>query len=417
MPRILLFSAIVLISSGLLSAQGQSSPSFFKPENHYIVTERSNWSKYMNGTYTGLTHRETRAIYREKERTEKGTLYSGTFFILEETLHDMLLAARPLDTVIESSFLMDGNGNVVETSHDAYPVYRNFPVIPQGNLKKGDYWEVEGSRVIDPKRDGSYTILPIVVAYTCAGQEQWKGEEVLRIKAQFATRYSTSRRNRNHDPDLLNASGTHEADILVSVTSRNIMLILERLDDTYTYRNGMTIRYRGSTAWFTEIPVTGAGIAVQRALDALHSPDSPGLPESSYPIDEGVSSFKSDTAIFSEQTANGIRLSIRDIKFMPDSDELLPTERARLDELADLLKQAGLSYFLVEGHTADTGRPQGEKELSLRRAVRMIDELVSRGLEARQFMYTGHGGTKPVGDNSTEEGRALNRRVEITILE
>jgi outer membrane protein OmpA-like peptidoglycan-associated protein len=47
----------------------------------------------------------------------------------------------------------------------------------------------------------------------------------------------------------------------------------------------------------------------------------------------------------------------------------------------------------------------------------MVDELVNRGIKASRVIYKGWGGTKPVGDNSNEEGRRLNRRVEITILE
>jgi outer membrane protein OmpA-like peptidoglycan-associated protein len=47
----------------------------------------------------------------------------------------------------------------------------------------------------------------------------------------------------------------------------------------------------------------------------------------------------------------------------------------------------------------------------------MIDELVKRGITAGRFIYKGWGGQKPLADNSTDEGRRLNRRVEITILE
>jgi outer membrane protein OmpA-like peptidoglycan-associated protein len=56
-------------------------------------------------------------------------------------------------------------------------------------------------------------------------------------------------------------------------------------------------------------------------------------------------------------------------------------------------------------------------ELSIERAQRMVEELVRRGISADRFIYKGWGGTRPIGDNSTNDGRALNRRVEITILE
>jgi flagellar motor protein MotB len=46
-----------------------------------------------------------------------------------------------------------------------------------------------------------------------------------------------------------------------------------------------------------------------------------------------------------------------------------------------------------------------------------VDELVSRGIDAERFLYSGMGGLEPVGDNATDEGRMQNRRVEILILE
>jgi outer membrane protein OmpA-like peptidoglycan-associated protein len=113
----------------------------------------------------------------------------------------------------------------------------------------------------------------------------------------------------------------------------------------------------------------------------------------------------------------GVRLTVKDIRFVPDSDEFLAAEYPRLDKIAQALEQIPDRTFLVEGHTAAIGRAQGEMDLSLRRAKRMVDELVSRGISASRFLYKGWGGTQPLGDNATEEGRSLNRRVEITILE
>ena len=71
--------------------------------------------------------------------------------------------------------------------------------------------------------------------------------------------------------------------------------------------------------------------------------------------------------------------------------------------------------LLVEGHTASVGKPTGEMNLSVLRAQTIINELVKRGINKDLFTYKGYGGTAPIGDNSTEEGRAKNRRVEIVV--
>ena len=134
--------------------------------------------------------------------------------------------------------------------------------------------------------------------------------------------------------------------------------------------------------------------------------------------DSGTSSSgNSKNNMVFEETPAGLRLSVRDIKFKADSDEVLASEKSRLDEIAEVLKLAPNSQFLIEGHTAAVGRPQGEQTLSVQRAKKIATELAKRGIPAANFICKGHGGTKPVASNSTDEGRAQNRRVEITILE
>ena len=118
-----------------------------------------------------------------------------------------------------------------------------------------------------------------------------------------------------------------------------------------------------------------------------------------------------------EETPAGIRLSVRDIKFKADSAEVLASEKSRLDEIADVLKLAPNSQFLIEGHTASVGKPAGEQKLSEERAKNIAAELAKRGIPAANFICKGHGGNKPIASNDTNEGRAQNRRVEITILE
>ncbi len=118
-------------------------------------------------------------------------------------------------------------------------------------------------------------------------------------------------------------------------------------------------------------------------------------------------------------TDRGMLIPLRDLKFIPDSAQLLPTENERLDILAQsllLATQNGESTILVEGHTANIGFPEGELNLSNERALSIINEMVERGVNEELFTYRGYGGEFPIGDNSTEEGRALNRRVEITVI-
>lgn len=106
-----------------------------------------------------------------------------------------------------------------------------------------------------------------------------------------------------------------------------------------------------------------------------------------------------------------------DLKFVADSAQLLDSEYPKLTNLAELLKKMNENNsftILVEGHTADVNKPQGQMDLSIARAQTIIQALVDNGLDKSIFSYRGYGGTQPIATNETSEGRAKNRRVVIT---
>ncbi|MBQ0051415.1 MAG: OmpA family protein [Treponema sp.] len=106
-----------------------------------------------------------------------------------------------------------------------------------------------------------------------------------------------------------------------------------------------------------------------------------------------------------------------DLKFVADSPKLLESEHTKVENLADILKKINANNaftILVEGHTADVNKPQGQMVLSIQRTQTIISELVKNGLPQEIFSYKGYGGTQPIASNATPEGRALNRRVIIT---
>jgi outer membrane protein OmpA-like peptidoglycan-associated protein len=69
--------------------------------------------------------------------------------------------------------------------------------------------------------------------------------------------------------------------------------------------------------------------------------------------------------------------------------------------------------LVVEGHTDTVGTPEGNQSLSEQRAQAVVAWLVAHGVRAARLDSRGWGGTQPVADNSTVDGRAKNRRVEL----
>lgn len=105
------------------------------------------------------------------------------------------------------------------------------------------------------------------------------------------------------------------------------------------------------------------------------------------------------------------------LNFYPDSEKLLPGETDRIAAIAESLKTLLTDdgyTIMVEGHTADVGKPEGQLNLSIERTQTVMNALIAEDLDESLFTYRGYGGTMPIATNATEEGRAQNRRVDIT---
>jgi outer membrane protein OmpA-like peptidoglycan-associated protein len=131
--------------------------------------------------------------------------------------------------------------------------------------------------------------------------------------------------------------------------------------------------------------------------------------------DEAFASLERQGEVQVEQDARGTVLTLSgSVLFTSGEAELLPSARNRLSEVAEALKQSD-NLLTIEGHTDALGPDLLNEELSLRRAERVRDFLISRGVEPDRVAVRGLGEYRPVASNATPEGRANNRRVEIVL--
>ncbi|MSP63409.1 MAG: hypothetical protein EXR72_24315 [Myxococcales bacterium] len=104
------------------------------------------------------------------------------------------------------------------------------------------------------------------------------------------------------------------------------------------------------------------------------------------------------------------------INFATGTDELDLDSQLVLEEVASiLLLHEEVELLEVGGHTDERGSDETNRDLSERRAKRVVEHLINRGVEQARLAAKGLGKTQPIGSNKTEAGRAQNRRVEFLI--
>ncbi len=106
-------------------------------------------------------------------------------------------------------------------------------------------------------------------------------------------------------------------------------------------------------------------------------------------------------------------ITLSSASFEFGSTELLPSIYPALDKLINSMKQNPLSRWRVEGYTDNIGSNEANKKVSLQRAQAVVEYFVSKGISKLRFQVTGMGKANPIATNSTEIGRAKNRRVVI----
>lgn len=448
MKKCFLF-AFCFIFSVLLNAQTQSLQNeavqiTYNGGRNYSLVERTDLRRYDNNKYVGLVSREVRSFI-----INNGDLYDGSFYVDEGTKHQNVSVAQGIHDSIPSTFRITSDGNLIMIEDNGYPTFRSFPAFPKSKIKKGDSWTGRATRSVDPLNKGVFTKMPIDVLYTYIGDETVHGEEVYVFSAKWATRYGISYFDFGGDQNLKSANGSHSATMYVSKETGYAIVVRDAVNENFLYKDGSSVSFKGTISLFTEYPPAvdrskiieslqrvalisddeakslEKPINESRPLVALASSGNSKTTSSSGKSGANSNKNKKDSVVSAanksnikvENTSAGIRLTIQNLQFKADSSELLPGEEKRLEQIATVLKQAGNSQFLVEGHTASTGNEKGEMQLSAERAHSIAEALSKKGIQASRFITKGSGSHKPIADNSTPEGKAQNRRVEITILE
>ncbi len=110
-------------------------------------------------------------------------------------------------------------------------------------------------------------------------------------------------------------------------------------------------------------------------------------------------------------------IHLKNIFFETNQYTLLPSSEVELSQLVTLMKENPTLKIEISGHTDNVGNEQSNQVLSEKRAAAVVQYLQSAGIPQERMLFKGYGETMPIADNNTEEGRAMNRRTSVKIME
>jgi outer membrane protein OmpA-like peptidoglycan-associated protein len=318
--------------------------------------------------------------------------YKGMYEYYEKD--DSLDDSFRLVNEYESRFYQDRYGNMIIQSNILMPDLRSVPSFSSNDIKPGDSWKSPGEEIHEGVLYGSNLIISrFDVNYIYLGEEKIEGT----MYSKFSIDYHIINYPDN-DPDIFSLTGYTHITYYWDVSNRCPSSYKDEYSLLYTFRTGETLFYKSRSE--------GRGELI----------NEPPAEQKKEILNQMTNVISKNSGISVSEIPDGILLSLGNILFDFNSYTLKREYEKKLSAVSDILKKYPAIDLSVSGFTDNIGEESYNLELSGRRARTVTDFLIKNGIFPTRLSYAGYGSSNPVYSNDTEEGRSMNRRVEIKIM-
>jgi len=372
---------------------------FTKGEKYRIVTTVDE-KVFVNGEFSHASNFLNKIAVSVIEAGENFGRISASFQVSERTstAEDSFV----MNEEYASEFNQDPFGKQTVAPKYLFPIIRSIPTFPNEDIKPGHTWTAPAQEVHDLRDYGitaPYTV-NISIQYTYVGKTVVDNRSLDQFKIEYSY-FHKSRFRPSPREDLYPIAMAGEVTMMYYWDSKigRVAEYDDEFDIFYFMSTGDEIEFVGKSHGDLIASATMNREETRKAIqDQIQRQQLPDVKVES--VDQGV------------------KITLDNIQFEPDSDVITAAERQKLNRIADILKQYPGRDLAVIGHAARWGTEKAQMELSISRAKSVANYLLQRGVrDATQMTTIGKGATEPVADNSTEAGRIKNRRVEIILLE
>lgn len=396
---------IFLLNTISLFAQNTNSVTFeFKQNegeaNSYIsiVEEEA----YFNGTLNNHAEIINRISTTVKKAYPDG---SADLFTSYMTTNNTLLSEskKYLSWGEETSVdvTRQKNGKLTIPYASFMPTVRDVPVFPKTPVQLGQTWKATGMEVHDVRelfKMKTPIVIPFTATYKYVRNETINGKEFNVIEVYYEFNQTNTRDN------ILKGS------LYASTTGFSRQTLYWDSKEGILDHYNESFRIQMKDIYSNRYLFQGTAHAEITEFKSVNNDNT--IKE----LEDTVKDLNLEN-ITIKKGEKGLTISIENIQFEPDSNILRESEKIKIQKIAEILKKYS-NDLLITGHCADRGTFNARQQLSLERAESVAQYLKELKVRDELHMFTqGLGATKPIATNNTEEGRAKNRRVEITLMD
>ena len=402
MKRILPVIFAMFFSFGLFAASGVTFK--FNQTKGDSVSHISTVDEetYINGYLNSKTQfiNRTSTTVTETQKDGSATLYTHYM----TTQNSLLNGSKETLSWGEEDFVTikrKQTGELFDSDNDALPTVRSVPHFSEKSVKAGESWQAEGTEVHDCRELFNMTepiSVPFTATYTYERDETIDGKKLNVISVYYEFSQTADENSYFSVSTYYGTEGWAKQEIfwdqnrgdIDHYTEDFVIAIYDIMGNQYVFKGS-------SHGEVTEYKSVNDDANVKK-------------------IQKQVDKYKLDN-ISVTRGEKGLTISLENIQFEADSDVLLPSEQEKLKKLGKILKDFS-NDLLITGHCAERGTVAARQKLSEERAESVAQFLISNDIRDEYHIFTqGKGSTQPIATNATEEGRARNRRVEITIMD
>lgn len=402
---------MILLCTALFCSNISAEKFIFKYQkgDTYRILKTIKEDVYVNGNFDHHAEIVNRISYEISNVEDSWATHDAEFRTIELSTNDRGQEIGTYGKEYLSKYKCNQFGEYKIDDSYFMPVIRNVPVFPDKNLENGDIWTSRGEEAHDLTRlivkapyDKMPFKVPFDVKYIYAGTENLEGKKLHKIIAEYNMFYTnpvTVIENTDYSNDYpISTLGYSRQTIYWNATTGGIEYCNEDFRIILELMSGNQFEFIGTSFW---------------EIDEMHK----AAPEQVDDIKKTVDDLNIDNVEIRKDD-KGITISLENIRFKSDSAILEKSEQEKLVKIAKILEKYKNNDLLISGHTALAGTAEERMQLSKERADSVAAYLIELGVKDKYHIFTqGFGAERPVADNSTKEGMARNRRVEITILE